>query len=430
MKKVLPGDWNCNSCNFSNFASRFNCKNCGNSKQLPGDWTCSCGFNNFASRKNCFKCEKQKEDSMEIENNYKKDWKCLICKFDNLSTQSSCKSCSAPKDELSDWICSFCQQSNFRFRTVCFQCQKLKSFNSQSVQNPGQLYNVSIGQFEKEDWKSMDKYESKESIDSISILSYNILMDKYDAERIHSKFRWEGQMEEFSKMKPDIICLQEVRKNYLEILKSDSFIQHNYSLVSLDDQLYGDYTTMILVSKNISIEAAFSYRYIASSYSICIICDLLINNQPLRIYNVHLKPLQRHSEIRRMQLQEIYNLSCKLKHWMILGDFNFELKQEENFINSELCFDVFAELNPKDFGFTFDPKKNFLIQFDDLNREKDRFRIDRMLMSNGCHLKPQTIKVVLDESLYKLFPKKSFKACSKFYLSDHFGLLMKCVQKK
>ncbi|KAK8731272.1 hypothetical protein OTU49_007519, partial [Cherax quadricarinatus] len=69
-----PGDWDCPSCQFSNFASRSACFKCRTPKDgdsfgsggrvgggmrdmRPGDWSCQkCQFHNFSSRGMCYKC--------------------------------------------------------------------------------------------------------------------------------------------------------------------------------------------------------------------------------------------------------------------------------------------------------------------------------------------------------------------------------------
>eukprot|EP00757_Euglenozoa_sp_SAG-D1_P017993 gene17993-5683_t len=65
------GDWLCPKCQFNNFASRTDCKNCGSSSKpaslstgpthKAGDWSCGhCRFHNFASRAFCKNCGKTK----------------------------------------------------------------------------------------------------------------------------------------------------------------------------------------------------------------------------------------------------------------------------------------------------------------------------------------------------------------------------------
>ncbi len=79
------GDWNCNSCQGHNFASKTACFKCGVPRGgLPqgqlmqpmgaaakpnfrhGDWSCpSCQAHNFASKAACFKCRAAKPGGMD-----------------------------------------------------------------------------------------------------------------------------------------------------------------------------------------------------------------------------------------------------------------------------------------------------------------------------------------------------------------------------
>ncbi|KAI8096662.1 P-loop containing nucleoside triphosphate hydrolase protein [Halteromyces radiatus] len=75
------GDWNCESCNQSNFARRYECFKCGASRpdngerrgpppRRDGDWDCtSCNAVNYARRTDCYKCHAEK-DGASGGNNY------------------------------------------------------------------------------------------------------------------------------------------------------------------------------------------------------------------------------------------------------------------------------------------------------------------------------------------------------------------------
>eukprot|EP01080_Neovahlkampfia_damariscottae_P001861 gene1861-1002_t len=178
-------------------------------------------------------------------------------------------------------------------------------------------------------------------------------MDKYDA-GIYSDVRWSKQFKEFEKLKPDIIALQEVRTNYLNLLKEQEFIRNDYFLVTMDKEFYGNYTALTLIKKTISIENSYAYRYISSSYSIAIVVDMRINNKILRLINVHLRPYSNNYGIRSNQLKELYDITKTSKNFIILGDFNFECFEDEKSIDTSICYDVFSKLNPNKQGFTFD----------------------------------------------------------------------------
>ncbi|GBG89444.1 hypothetical protein CBR_g49234 [Chara braunii] len=75
--EAKPGDWQCSSCHFVNFARNSECRNCNTDKKeaspvyvagqrvemKPGDWKCpSCNYINFARNDECRGCGVEKED--------------------------------------------------------------------------------------------------------------------------------------------------------------------------------------------------------------------------------------------------------------------------------------------------------------------------------------------------------------------------------
>lgn len=72
----------------------------------PGDWNCSCGFSNFASRGECRQCGE--------------------------SNPSPSAAAAAPRsfsdrpprrDSAPRWLCTTCNMDNLPFRTECFKCE-------------------------------------------------------------------------------------------------------------------------------------------------------------------------------------------------------------------------------------------------------------------------------------------------------------------
>lgn len=145
-KKTYYPDWTCPDCNFENFGSRSECKNCGcfrskasssnksgNSATVtkkPGDWNCDCGELNFASRSACRGCNKSKP--INISTGRPGDWNC-DCGELNFASRSACRKCNKAKPNSSvgrvgrpeDWNCD-CGELNFASRVVCRKCNKNK----------------------------------------------------------------------------------------------------------------------------------------------------------------------------------------------------------------------------------------------------------------------------------------------------------------
>ncbi|CAL4067530.1 unnamed protein product, partial [Meganyctiphanes norvegica] len=169
---VRPGDWECSSCQFKNFAFRDTCMKCKDSKVdemsyggrrdrpgdeeessgqpgvRPGDWECSsCQFKNFAFRDTCMKC-KDSKDSMNLpDGRYPSplggrlmnqspsgrstNMSAPMARADiksRLSNQppDGVMSSGGPGERLGDWKCSSCQFENFAFRNTCRKCDRSK----------------------------------------------------------------------------------------------------------------------------------------------------------------------------------------------------------------------------------------------------------------------------------------------------------------
>jgi hypothetical protein len=151
--QTLPGDWACQVCNFNNFRSRTECKNCNAARPGPrpappggrprdGDWVCtSCQFSNFASRGLCKNCGSQRTDQgtpASFGGNAKsqaapvtsgsRDWVCPNCVFSNFGSREACGKCNGPRSSVpSTWTCASCQTANGATSLSCTICGELRA---------------------------------------------------------------------------------------------------------------------------------------------------------------------------------------------------------------------------------------------------------------------------------------------------------------
>ncbi|XP_045617589.1 uncharacterized protein [Procambarus clarkii] len=174
-----PGDWDCPSCQFSNFASRTACFKCRTPKDgdsfgsggrvggggggggggmrdmRPGDWACQkCQFHNFSSRGMCYKCNAPRGGGGGGDRyssprgggggggggSRPGEWECPSCQFSNFSHRDYCFKCRTPREggrsggmdggrgsmRAGDWECQQCQFHNFASRDQCFKCSSPK----------------------------------------------------------------------------------------------------------------------------------------------------------------------------------------------------------------------------------------------------------------------------------------------------------------
>jgi hypothetical protein len=169
-----------------------------------------------------------------------------------------------------------------------------------------------------------------------------------------------------------------------------------------------------------------------------------INNKKIKISTIHLESLMS-QELRKIQLDLIYEYLKKYEYSIFLGDFNFGdelscygddnklgeshklendylIKLFENYIDNRKYFyqnlnnindDKKDENNEIYKGFSYDFKNNLVI------RNQFRSRIDRILsknldLKNICFIGYKSFKFNNDED--KLI---------EYFASDHFGLLSK-----
>ncbi|XP_057967186.1 uncharacterized protein LOC131157219 isoform X2 [Malania oleifera] len=130
------GEWMCCRCQHLNFKKREACHKCGRQKfggestdessygrpaeeVLPGDWYCSaagCGAHNFASRTSCRRCSAPKDD----------------CYYGEMMGSGGSYGCDGsggrPGWKTGDWICTRpgCGEHNYASRIQCFRCQTPK----------------------------------------------------------------------------------------------------------------------------------------------------------------------------------------------------------------------------------------------------------------------------------------------------------------
>jgi hypothetical protein len=168
-----PGDWDCPSCNYLNFASRVACQSCSKPKpsdgyadgygsvgggvsgmettchqetrkfeRKEGDWDCpTCQHMNFAKRDSCRSCGTLKEginnghvqQQQDPTTKRAQDWACLGCNFENFGRNIVCLRCRSPrmmvarggfsgtKSSGNDWACS-CGEIVFGSRFACRNC--------------------------------------------------------------------------------------------------------------------------------------------------------------------------------------------------------------------------------------------------------------------------------------------------------------------
>lgn len=282
---------------------------------------------------------------------------------------------------------------------------------------------LGLYKFDVKEWKKVEENKTEITFKKISIMTYNTLFDKYNSEIIYSKERWKVQLREFSNLKPKILVLQEVRKDYLSVLLNNSFIQENYLINSLDEWLFENHTVITLIHKDITVKSSsyIKYTHEEASHTIGIVNEVILNGKdPLGIVGVHFRHSPHRVKIRKQQLEDIYALCIEnqWKDFIILGDFNFEHKEDVKSIREKISYDVWPELKFNEMA-TYDSYKNYLV------RGVIRCRLDRIVFSRKSKqaYKVTNIDLVMNKPFSETDPDVQVPDSKFFYPSDHFGLI-------
>ncbi|KAL8197906.1 hypothetical protein R6Q57_030064 [Mikania cordata] len=130
-----------------------------------------------------------------------------------------------------------------------------------------------------------------------------------------------------------------------------------------------------------------------------------------------------YSKERVKQAQEAVAFLKKNPNVIFCGDMNWDDKLDGDFPLSDGWIDAWTELNPKEFGWTYDTKSNLMLS---ANRKLQK-RLDRFLIS--LHdFKVESIEMVGTEAIPEVTYMKQKKGGKELELpvfpSDHFGLLL------
>ena len=118
-----PGDWDCYSCSFHNFAYRNNCKNCGNDKTSNQNQNDDNYYNDNNNNNNEYKSGNYYNGSSKMNDNR-----------NNISSGY----------RPGDWNCSACNFVNFSYRNVCKNCGNVKSSSNQNNGDQNGNYNNNV----------------------------------------------------------------------------------------------------------------------------------------------------------------------------------------------------------------------------------------------------------------------------------------------
>ena len=211
-------------------------------------------------------------------------------------------------------------------------------------------------------------------------LTWNILSSD------HANERYRQIIKTLESLLPDIICLQEVTRTFLELLFGEIWLKEkNYSIIFTNSVLHSH--GQVILMKNIQ-PCAFEIRSLDDTNQECIIIARFAfrSNVTIDLINLHLN----RSEDRRAEIFERLLKCMKRRNYMIIGDLNFGDHDllEENLLDKSRyqIHDLWKEFydldeNP---GYTIDRIRNTCAQ--QTTEFPSSLRADRYLLHKLSNL--------------------------------------------
>ncbi|MCL1468089.1 poly(A) polymerase [Argonema galeatum] len=260
-------------------------------------------------------------------------------------------------------------------------------------------------------WQVVERTLGTAKLNSLKIVSFNVLWDNYESEIIHTAKRIPVISEHLRCCDADIIGLQEATPQLLEFLLTQNWVRDYFISESPSGSTLHSHGILLLSRSPFTL---VEHQY--SAHKRVFVGTWLFNDRPLRVAAVHLTSDRAYNAIekRTLQLNILFEyLKTQPGECLIVGDFNSrdnelgEILAENNFI------DVWQLLHPEEVGYTFDPPRNPLAALMSLTGKAARF--DRILLRDESkHCIPHSIE------LFACDPIPDTER--KLYPSDHFGV--------
>jgi poly(A) polymerase len=271
----------------------------------------------------------------------------------------------------------------------------------------------SIYQYDGSEWKVFAGVgKSIDLTDRLTIVSYNILSNLHDADKIYTDLRLPVILSELATTNADIIALQEVTPESLAFILATDWVQGYFISEAPNGNNVKPYGNLVM-----SRWAFNLVEYQFSGHKRVLIGNWNINDRHVHLANIHLTSDRGENALqkRTQQLATVIGyLQQQTGDRFIVGDFNTRGDGQDEIIKHGNFIDLWNKLYPEKAGYTFDPPTNPLAML--MSLEGQASRLDRILWCPDLesHYQPSSMD---------LFGCKSFVYNDvKLYPSDHFGI--------
>lgn len=255
-----------------------------------------------------------------------------------------------------------------------------------------------------------------------------MLFDEFEADKLHSDYRWDALLDQLEALGADIIGFQEVKTPFLEKLLNSAWIRKDYFISAITDVHTNPYGQILIAKYPFKV----SY-YQFTSHKRVIVGNFKFNDRTVFIPVIHLTSDHGKGNLgakRLAQMSTIYNKTVPSldagpdadngSDTFVIGDFNMGDGGEGEALSIRPDFvDCWKVLHAGDPGYTFDPAENPLAAI--TTKSGVRRRYDRVLVrSAGFHWSPIVCTIVNSE----LVPIKIGDGSEvTLTTSDHFGVM-------
>ena len=206
---------------------------------------------------------------------------------------------------------------------------------------------------------------------ALAVLTFNVFFGM-----AHWEARCDAVLEVLQRRRPDVVCLQEVRRPFLRRIMGEAFVRAGYGVtedsVPHDAVFDDDYGVVLLVRRGLGAAVALQHQLPSAMSRSVLIARLAAGAV---VATTHLESQSR--DLRRsIQLRAIQALLLPLgKSLAVLaGDFNFCARGEEQHGVLDAQWRDAWDAAAGDPGFTKDPEANAM-----LARHQQPQRVDRVL---------------------------------------------------
>jgi endonuclease/exonuclease/phosphatase family metal-dependent hydrolase len=278
--------------------------------------------------------------------------------------------------------------------------------NHQVEFTPRTVYKYNAG------WQEFIGAIASVSIDTLTIASYNVLIDVHHSEQIQTQKRLPAILDELRKTDADIIALQEATPALVDLLLKTDWVRDYFISES-------EYASKVKPYGNL-IMSRFPFKLVEHQFSghkRSLVGSWQLNDKLVHLANIHLTSNHGENSFqkRTQQLATVLShLQQQSGECFIVGDFNTRGDEQQELIDYAEFVDLWQQLQPGEDGYTFDPSRNPLAMLMSLEGEPARF--DRILLRQGIesHYQPISIELFGCESVYD--------TNEQIYPSDHFGV--------